>query len=176
MSKLPGRVRRGLIVAGVGVAGSVYAPCTYATPVDDAAAALGHGDGVAAANIIAQHGYAQSPWVLGDIIYAGGVIAVDGKRGNAFAEAVPVAFLRGGVTYIKANEAFEYAALTVFQKGYDIGTLAPQLMPGGLAILRTEAAYAGFDLPSIPNTTKVSRKVTSTARKARRTTKRGARR
>jgi hypothetical protein len=120
--------------------------------MDDAAQALGRGDGATAAQILSRNGYSSQPAILAEIIYDGGVIAVASGKGNSFAQAVPVAFVRGGVSFVTANTTFEQAVIIVASEGSkDVGALVPQLMPGGLAVVRTELAYFGIWLPPIPD-------------------------
>jgi hypothetical protein len=81
--------------------------------------------------------------VLADIIYNAGVIAVDSGKGDAFSDALPIAYLRGGVTQQVANRSFQLAAMTVFQRG----ATPEQGRVGALAVLKTNAAYFGFTIP-----------------------------
>ena len=141
----------GLLAALLIGASGVQAQATT-TPQAAAAAALGRGDGPTAAQIIARAGFATKPAVLAEIIYGGGVLAVDANQGNAFAHAVPVAFVHGTVSLVTANLAFKEAAIIVAREGAkDIPALVPQLAPGGLAIIRTELAYLGIWLPALPD-------------------------
>lgn len=102
-----------------------------------ASAALGRGDGAAAAQAIREADVAADPEALAEIIYDGGVIAVDSGQGDAFSDAVPVAFVDGGVSFVTANEAFRTAFGIVLANG----VTPEQGRVGGLAILKTEAAY-----------------------------------
>lgn len=139
-------------VAAVVIAATGAPALAASNPQTEATRALGRGDGAAAAQIIARSGLFANPAALASIIYGGGVIAVDADKGNAFAQAVPVAFVRGKVTLVTANLAFEQAALIVGQEGAkDVAALVPQLAPGGLAIIRTELAYLGIWLPAFPD-------------------------
>lgn len=114
------------------------APAGAATdPKAAASEALGRGDGAAAAQAIRDANAAADPDALAQIIYDGGVIAVDAGKGNAFSDAVPVAFTQGGVTFVDANQAFRVAFGVVLANG----VTPEQGRVGGLAIIKTEAAY-----------------------------------
>lgn len=119
----------------VGVGGS---PATAATDSKAAASeALGRGDGAAAAQAIRDADASADPEALAEIIYDGGVIAVDSGKGDAFSDAVPVAFVDGGVSFVDANRAFRVAFGIVMANG----VTPEQGRVGGLAIIKTEAAY-----------------------------------
>jgi hypothetical protein len=119
----------------VGVGGS---PATAATDSKAAASeALGRGDGAAAAQAIRDADASADPEALAEIIYDGGVIAVDSGKGDAFSDAVPVAFVDGGVSFVNANQAFRVAFGIVMANG----VTPEQGRVGGLAIIKTEAAY-----------------------------------
>ncbi|WP_019873738.1 hypothetical protein [Sporichthya polymorpha] len=107
-------------------------------PKAAASQALGRGDGAAAAAAIREANVAADPATLAEIIYDGGVIAVDAGKGDAFADAVPVAFVDGGVSFVNANEAFRHAFGIVAANG----VTPEQGRVGGTAIVKTEAAYA----------------------------------
>lgn len=106
-------------------------------PKAAASEALGRGDGAAAAQAIKDANASANPDALAEIIYDGGVIAVDNGKGDAFADAVPVAFLDGGVSFVDANQAFRVALGIVTANG----VTPEQGRVGGAAIVKTEAAY-----------------------------------
>ena len=125
-----------LVCVGTTPAGAT----TDAAATDSHAAAseaLGRGDGAAAAQAIRDADASADPEALAEIIYDGGVIAVDAGRGDAFSDAVPVAFLDGGVSFVNANQAFRVAFGIVMANG----VTPEQGRVGGLAIMKTEAAY-----------------------------------
>lgn len=130
----------GALLSAAALACAGTTPATAATePRAEASEALGRGDGAAAAAAIRDADAAADPEALAEIIYNGGVIAVDSGRGDAFSDAVPVAFLDGGVSFVNANQAFRVAFGIVMANG----VTPEQGRVGGLAIVKTEAAYAG---------------------------------
>jgi hypothetical protein len=78
--------------------------------------------------------------VLADIIYDAGTIAVNSGKGDAYSDALPVAYLHGGVTQLVAERSFSLAAFTVLERG-----ATPEAgRVGTLAVLKTNAAYLGI--------------------------------
>ena len=133
------RLHRSLAVAAVLGLAVVNAPA--ATAVDhraEAAAALGRGDGQAAADAIKAAYISGDAEALAEVIYAGGVLAVKADKGDAFSDAVPVAFMGASVTFTTANRAFSSAAGTFLQNS----PTPEQGRAGFLTIVKTEAAYA----------------------------------
>jgi hypothetical protein len=132
------------MAAAMMVSATVAWPSTAAaSPRDDAAQALGHGDGVTAGRIILAR-YSTQPVVLADIIYDAGKIAVGSGNGDAYSDALPVAYLRGGVSQEVANRSFGFAAMTVMQRG----VTPEEGRVGTLAVLKTNAAYMGYTFRS----------------------------
>ncbi len=122
------------------IGASIAWPATaQAGPREDAAAALGAGDGMTAGRIILAN-YSTQPAVLADIIYDAGTIAVNSGKGDAYSDALPVAYLHGGVTQLVAERSFSLAAFTVLERG-----ATPEAgRVGTLAVLKTNAAYLGI--------------------------------
>lgn len=128
----------GALLSAAALVGVGTTPATAATdPQAQASEALGRGDGAAAAQAIRDADASADPEALAEIIYDGGVIAVDSGKGDAFSDAVPVAFLDGGVSFVNANQAFRVAFGIVMANG----VTPEQGRVGGLAIMKTEAAY-----------------------------------
>lgn len=65
------------------------------------------------------------------------MIAVDHGKGDAYSDALPIAYIQGRVSYGVANESFAYAAITVVTSG----VTPEQGRVGGLAVIKTNAAY-----------------------------------
>ena len=132
------RSARALAVTMIGA--SIAWPATaQAGPREDAAAALGAGDGLSAGRIILAN-YSTQPAVLADIIYDAGKIAVGAGKGDAYSDALPVAYLHGGVTQAVADRSFSLAAFTVLERG----ATPEEGRAGTLAVLKTNAAYLGI--------------------------------
>lgn len=105
---------------------------------DLAASDLAAGDGAGAAGQIRAGGLANDPTVLANILYQGGLYAVESGSGDAYARAVAYALPHGGVTLATANVTFGIAG---FQAGS--GMLSPaELSAGSQAIALTYVAYA----------------------------------
>lgn len=119
-------------------------------PVVDAQQAIGAGDGTRAAEIIRDHGLADDPDALAEIIYRGGVIAVREGNDDEFTHAVAEAFVDGGVDVVTAQLAYAHGVLLVAANAAHDPLLLQELAPGGIAALRTELAYLGIALPALP--------------------------
>jgi len=131
-----------VVVLAAGVLHLAPVPPASAGAVRDAKVAIADGRCAAAARIIGRNGYDDRPRVLANIVYGAGVLAVRADNGEAFSKAVAVAFVRGGVTFATAQRAFFHGvALVVSNAPHDEQLLA-EIGPGGMAILRTELAYA----------------------------------
>ena len=94
------RSARALALTMIGA--SIAWPATaQAGPREDAAAALGAGDGLSAGRIILAN-YSTQPAVLADIIYDAGKIAVGAGKGGATPEEGRV----GTLAVLKTNAAY----------------------------------------------------------------------
>ena len=78
--------------------------------------------------------------MLADIVYDAGKIAVGAGKGEAYSDALPVAYLHGGVTQAVADRSFSLAAFTVLESG----ATPEEGRVGTLAVLKTNATYLGI--------------------------------
>ncbi|KAA1421874.1 hypothetical protein F0U44_06295 [Nocardioides humilatus] len=130
-----------VVLLAVGVVSVATVPPASAGGVRDAKVAIAAGHGAQAARVIERNGYNTQPRVLAEIIYGAGVIAVRNDTADVFPQAVARAFVRGGVSFATAQQAFFHgAALVARNAPYDDQLLA-ELGPGGMAIVQTELAY-----------------------------------
>lgn len=143
------RMTRVIIAVAVLMGVATLSSPAQGTEVDSAKAAIARGDGAEGARIIAREGYATQPKVLADIIYGAGVIAVGEDTGDEFSQAVADAFVRGGVSFLTAQQAFVEASLLVLKNAPTDEQLLYELGPGGVAIVRTQLAYFSLRLPPI---------------------------